>query len=168
MARAALRPALGEARHQRARPGDRVAVLARTPLRAGPAIMDEIEDDAVDVVKLHLVGGIVAIVRLAHDPFAAGFFDALLRRLDIIDPDAEVMQADEVLAHALRRPIALEGEERHVHQAIGQKDALGETRIGFSDHLEAENVLVELGRHPGIRHRHGNMAKLSHVRFPMR
>src|SRR5690348_14200883 len=63
--------ALGKALNEAALWARFVVGLARAALRAGPAIVHEIKNHAVDVVKFDLIGGVVAVVGLAHDPMPA-------------------------------------------------------------------------------------------------
>ena len=95
---------------------------------------------------------------MSHSPPA--LLDELVGRVHIVDPDAEMVEADEILAPALRGLIGFEIEQRQPEDAVGQEHAFGQARIGFADDLEAEEALVELGRRPGIAHRHGEMADL--------
>src|SRR5690349_10535933 len=94
---------VGKAGNEAALRTNLVIALPRPPLRTRPAIVDEVEDGAVDVVELDFVSGIVAVVGFAHDPAPPGLLDQFLCRLDIVHPDPEMMQPDEVSALSLRR-----------------------------------------------------------------
>jgi len=59
---------------------------------------------------LHLIA--VRIVRIAHDPFGASAAHDLALFHHVIDPEADVMDADIILAGALRRLVRLEVQDR--------------------------------------------------------
>src|SRR6185437_4428380 len=95
-----------------------VVVLPRPPLGTWPAIMNEVEDGAVDVVELDFVSGIVAVVGFAHDPAPPGLLDQFLCRLDIVHPDPEMMQPDEVSALSLRRLVRFVMQQSEADHAV--------------------------------------------------
>src|ERR1700733_1455367 len=106
-----IRPRLGtplvEPRHASARVGMRDVVrLTGILLCAGPALLRDVEDHAGGVGVFHFVAALV--VRIAHDPGRTDGSRCLAAGDCIVDPQAEMMQADIVLAGALRRPIVLE------------------------------------------------------------
>src|SRR6185437_9534749 len=91
---------------------DFIVETAGPPLRSRPTIMDKIENDAVDVEEFHLVLRIVPVIGLAHEPLSASKLDPLARAFDIVDPDAEMVEAHEILAFTLRRRVRFEIEQR--------------------------------------------------------
>src|SRR5205823_12552361 len=102
------RPPLGEFRHQPTRRTDLLPSSPGVLLRAAPAGMGNIEDDPVRVAELDLVEAAALDVGLAHQPFAAGRLDALLCRLRVVHPDAEMMEPDMVAPGTLRRFVGFE------------------------------------------------------------
>ena len=60
------------------------------------------------------------------------------------------MDADEVLAGALRGLVALEVQDGEVDHAVGQEHALGQRAVELGDFLQAHGLLVEFGGLPGI------------------
>src|SRR5690349_1162953 len=93
-----LQSPLGKTRDQTALRADLIITLPGPALGSRPAIVDEVEHDAIDVVEFDFVSGIIAVIRLAHDPAAARLLDPFLRRFHVIDPNPEMMQADEIAA----------------------------------------------------------------------
>ena len=87
----------------------------------------DVEDDAGQVGVLHLVA--VRIVRIAHDPGGARVARDLALLDHVIDPEADVMDADIVLAGALRGLVALEVQDGQVDHPVGQEHALGQRAI---------------------------------------
>src|SRR5262249_8975923 len=69
-----------------------VVVRSRLLLRAGPAVRGDVENDAVEVGVLDLVA--VRVVRIAHDPGRADVARDLALFHHVIDPEADVMDAD--------------------------------------------------------------------------
>jgi hypothetical protein len=61
-----------------------------------------------------------------------------------------MVQSDIVLAGALRRHVVLELQQREVHHAVGQEHAFRELAVGLAELFQAERLLVELRRSPGI------------------
>src|SRR6266566_8218826 len=73
----------------------RPSETAQSSLRAVPAVGRNVEHDAIRISKL--VFGILRHVRRgAGMGLAAVRFDRPCHRLDVVDPDTEVMQPDEV------------------------------------------------------------------------
>ena len=108
----------------------------------------DVEDDAVEVGVLHLVA--VRVVRIAHDPGGAGVAHDLALLDHVIDPEADVVDADIVLAGALRGLVALEVQDGEVDHAVGQEHALGQRAVELGDFLQADGLLVEFGGLPRI------------------
>jgi hypothetical protein len=157
-----LGAAFGEALDEAALRARFIVGLAWPALRTGPAIVHEVEHDAVGIEEFHLILRVVAVIGLAHDPTSAMGFDVLLGPFDIVDPNTEMMQADEIFALALGGLIGFVGEERHAEDAVGEEDAFREARIRLARHLQPENAFVEFRRQPWVAHRHGDVTKLAH------
>src|SRR5262249_40421339 len=120
----------------------------RVLLRAGPTVSSDVEDDATEIGMLHLVA--IRVVRIAHDPGRAGIACDLPLLHDVVDPETDVMDADEVFAGALRGLIALEVQDGEVHDAIREEDAFGQWAVELRDFLQANGLLVEFGGFPGV------------------
>src|SRR5262249_46522795 len=108
----------------------------------------DVEDDAVEVEMLDLVA--VRVVGIAHDPGRAVVAHDLALLDHVIAPEAEMVDADEVLAGALGGLVALELQDGEVDHAVGQEHALGQGAVELDDLLEAHGVLVELRGLPRI------------------
>ena len=61
-----------------------------------------------------------------------------------------MVDANEILAGALRRLVALEMQDRQVDHAVSQEHALGQRAVEFGDFLQAHRLLVEFRRLPRI------------------
>src|SRR5688572_6857794 len=143
------RAALVELRQPALRVGVRDVVRRpRLLLRTGPAVRGDVEDDAVEVGVLDLVA--VRIVRIAHDPGRADVARDLALLDHVVDPEADMVDADEVHAGALRGLVALEVEDGEVDHAVGQEHALGQRAVELHDFLQPDRLLVEFGGLPRI------------------
>src|SRR6266850_4128519 len=128
---------------------------SRVLLRTGPAVCGDVEDDAVEVGVLHLVA--VRIVRIAHDPGRADVARDLALLDHVIDPEADVVDADKVHAGALRSLVALEVEDGEVDHAVSQEHALGQRAVELRDFLQAHSLLVEFGGLPRVLDAEGDV-----------
>ena len=70
------------------------ASLLPVTIRALPAVLGNIEDDAVGVLELALEIAVTFVAEIEEE-FAAVRLDALLGLDEIVDLEAEVMRADE-------------------------------------------------------------------------
>src|SRR5262249_62391865 len=90
--------------------------------RAAPALARDVDDNAVRILELALEVFLVRVVAKVHEKLTAGSLDALLRLGDIVDDEAEMVCADEVLhvgpAGALR---AGEVEQRQIDRAMAHE-----------------------------------------------
>src|SRR5450830_529736 len=118
--------------------------------RAAPAVIGEVADDAVGILVFDFVKDVAFDRHFAHVVFAAGLLDLLARIDDVVDPDADVMQADELAATIAGGFVGLVVQQRQRHGAVAQIDAARQRRIGLAYLLEAESLLIKLGRFPGI------------------
>ena len=89
-------PALPEDVDGRVKPGHDAegASLLPVTIRALPAVLGNIEDDAVGVLELALEIAVTFVAEIEEE-FAAVRLDALLGLDEIVDLEAEVMRADE-------------------------------------------------------------------------
>ena len=78
-----------------------------------------VEDDALQIGVLDLVA--VRVVRVAHDPGRAGVARDLALLEHVIDPEADMMEADIVNAGTLRGFVGLEVQDGEIHHAVGQE-----------------------------------------------
>src|ERR1700757_3843435 len=118
----------------------------RAPLlrRPGPALLGDVEEDAVGVLVLPLEVGVLLRLAEREEELAAGRLDALFRRLEIVHLEAEVMRANEAGGVLQARPrLALVREEREVDDAVAEIDRRAEVDVLFADALELERLLVE-------------------------
>src|SRR5690349_4347110 len=86
-----------------------------------PALLREIEDDAVGVLVFHLEVRIFLVLAEREEKLAAGGLDALLRLLEIVHLETEVVRPDE--ARRVLEPgaaLALVPEERQVDHAVAE------------------------------------------------
>src|SRR5688572_18993131 len=92
-------------------------------LGALPALLRDVEDDAVGVLEFSLEILLLDVVAEVEEERAAQGLDLLLRLLEIFDLKAEVVRADEVLG--VRKPRAAAArvvEQRQVDDAVGEID----------------------------------------------
>ena len=117
----------------------------------------DVEDDAIGIAELVL--GILGDVRRgAGMILAAVGFNRLLHRIYIIHPNAEVMQADKVLAALVAGVLlSLKLQQSNVHHPV--RKPRRNPRLG--DALEAERRLVEPRRLLLVGHRDRNMPELA-------
>src|SRR5262249_15265605 len=133
-----------------------VVRLPRVRLRPRPAMGGNVENDARKVGVFDLVA--VGIVRVAHDPGGASVAHNLALFDDVVDPEAKMVDANEVLARTLRRRIGLELQEGKIHDAIGQEHTFGERAVELRYLLEPECLLIELRGLPRVLNAECDMA----------
>src|SRR5262249_53147813 len=133
-----------------------VVRLPRVLLRPRPAMGSYVENDTREVGVFDLVA--VGIVGVAHDPCGAGVARDFALFDDIVDPETDVVDANEILAHSLRRLIGLELQEGQIDDAIGQEYAFGERAVELRYLLEPERLLIELRSLPRILNAQCDMA----------
>jgi hypothetical protein len=109
-----------------------------------PAVLGNVEDDAVRVLELALEIPF-ALVAEVEEELPAGVLDAPLGLGEIVDLEAEMVGADEARrvleVGALR---ALEIEQGHIDDAVAHVDRRPDVEILALDALELEHLLVEL------------------------
>src|SRR5580700_5817687 len=129
--------------------------------RAAPAVVRQVEDDAVRVLVFDLVEGMRIVVRPAAEIGGAGVGRLLRSFLEIVDPHAEMHEA--VIALVKARHVALVFQKRHVDGAVGHVAA----DAGLADTLHAERFLEELRRLVRIGNRQRDVTKpCSHENLP--
>src|SRR5579862_5074564 len=106
--------------------------------RTAPAVVRQVEDDAVRVLVFDLVEGVRIVLRPAAEISGAGVSRLLGGLVEIVDPHAEMNQAMIALVEA--RDVAVVFQERHIDGAVGDVAA----DAGFADALHAEGFLEEL------------------------
>src|SRR5579862_981202 len=90
-------------------------------LRADPALVRDVEDDAVGVAELLLVIERVLVLGQVEEELAAGGLDVLPRLVEVVDDEAEMMGADIVLAALLAGGVVgLVVQQRQVDRAVRQ------------------------------------------------
>ena len=130
--------------------------------RAAPAVVRQVEDDAVRVLVFDLVEGVRIVVGLAGEIGGAGVGRLLGGLVEIVDPHAEMHEAMIALVEA--RNVALVFQQRHVDGAVGHIAA----DAGLADALHAESFLEELCGLVGIGNRQRNVTKpCSHGSLPV-
>src|ERR1700687_3862857 len=106
----------------------------RERLGAGPAMLGDVEQDALGPVELLLeIAGLIAAMPLVDVVLGAEAIEPLGELVDILDQDAEMMDAAEI--HALAELVGLEFEDRHVQRAVAEEHAVGEHPVRPSDLL---------------------------------
>src|SRR3954452_22643767 len=138
-------------------------ICARLLRSSDPALLGNIEDHAVGVLVLQLEVRVFLGFAEREEDLAAAGLDALLRRLEIIDLEAEMMRADEIGGVLQARAyFALVLEERQVDDAVAQVNGGAHVDVLFADALELEHLLVESRRALQIAHHHCYVSQLRH------
>src|SRR5437763_5401389 len=108
-------------------------------LGAGPAMLGDVEQHAFRPEEFLLeIAGLVPVLALVDVVAGAEALEFLRELVDILDQDAEMMNAAEI--HALAELVGLEFEDRHVQRAIAEEDAVGEVAVRPADFLEIERL----------------------------
>src|SRR3954469_15453362 len=108
-------------------------------LRPIPTVGGDIEHNAVGIPKL-VFGIRRGSSAWAGMKFSTVGFDFLLRPVDVVDPETEVMQPDEILAALIARIILVAKlKQSQVHHPV--REACGNLRFRHS--LEPESILVK-------------------------
>src|SRR5262249_44718040 len=139
------------------------ALNSRLAGRAEPSFAGNIEDDAVGVLELALKVFLFGVVTEIEEEAAAGLLDLLLHGGEVVDLEAEMMRADEVLRIAQAGAAFAEViEQRKIDHAVGQIDRGGEIERLLADALELEDILVEFGGFLQVAHHDCEMSKPCH------
>src|SRR5262249_3349117 len=107
-----------------------------------------VENDPGEVGVFDLVA--IWIVWITHDPFGASIAYDVALFDNVVDPEANVVDANEILARTLRRRVGLELQEGKIHDAISQEHAFGERAVELGYLFEPERLLIELRGFPRI------------------
>src|SRR6266567_4836141 len=133
----------------------------RERLGAGPAMLGDVEQDTLGPVELLLeIAGLLAAMPLVDVVLGAEAIEPLREFVDILDQDAEMMNAAEI--HALTELVGLEFEDRHVERAVGEEHAVGEHPVGPPDLDEIECLFVEFGHRYRVLGGDRDVAELGH------
>src|SRR6266849_4802281 len=133
----------------------------RERLGAGPAMLGDVEQDALGPIELLFeITGLIAAMPLVDVVLGAEAIEPLRKFVDILDQDAEMMDAAEI--HALAELVGLEFEDRHVERAVGKEHAIGEHAVGPADLDEIERLFVELGHRFRVLGGDCDVAELGH------
>src|SRR5204862_6078179 len=106
-----------------------------------PGMLCTVEKHALGTVKLALEPA-DAVARLVHVVRSAQCLDLLRELLDIVDQDAEMVQAS--IVETLADLVGLEPQDRQIDRPVAQMIAIGERPVGLADLLEVERLLVEI------------------------
>src|SRR5437016_10801505 len=122
-------------------------------------MLGDVEKDALGAIKLYLETTDPVAV-LVHVMLAAETLEPLCGFVDILDEDAEMVQAGVV--ETLAELVGLEPQDRQVDRAVAQVMAIGEGPVIRADDLEVKRFYIELGHRVGILCSDGNVTKLGH------
>src|SRR5215468_2999807 len=100
----------------------------------------------------------IGVVWVAHNPCAANVTHDFALFDNVVDPEANVMDANEIFARTLRCHVGLELQEGKIHDAIGQEYAFGELAVELRYLLEPERPLIELRGLPRVLNAQCDMA----------
>src|SRR5580692_11666524 len=130
-----------------------------------PAVLGNVEDDAVGVLELALEIAVTFVAEIEEE-FAAGRLDFLLGLDQIVDLETEVVRADKSFGifQVRGRGAGAGGEieQGEVDGAVAHVDGRADIQILPRDALEVEHGLVELCGLVEIVHADGEMAQTSH------
>src|SRR2546421_11681402 len=131
----------------------------RSPeIRALPALLGDVEDDAVGILELALEAFLLGVVAEVEEELAAQRLDPLLRLGEVVDLKAEVVRPDVVLRVVeARAALAEVVEQREVDYAVAEVDGRREVERLLADAFEAEDAFVELRRLLEVAHDHGDV-----------
>jgi len=126
-----------------------------------PASLDEVlsESDFVFVVAAVTTENRGFIGANAFARMRPGAAFVLLSRADVVDFEAEVVDADEIAAAAARRRLGLVVQQRDVDGAVAEVYALRVLPVGLADALQAEGLDVELRRLLRVGNGDGDVAQ---------
>src|SRR5580693_5589527 len=123
-------------------------------------MLGNVEQDAFRPVKLDLERA-GAVAGLVHVMLAAQRLGLLRELLDVVDEDAEMVQAG--IVETLADLVGLKPQDRQIDRPIAQMITVGEWPVGLADLLEIERLLIELGHRIGVFGGNGDMTQLGHI-----
>src|ERR1700682_287896 len=126
-----------------------------------PAVLGNVEDDAVGVLELALEIAVTFVAKIEEE-FAAGCLDALLGLDEIVDLEAEMVRADKTLRILQVRGggagAGREIEQGEIDRAVAHINGRADIQILARDGLEIEHGLGELCGLVEMVHADGEMA----------
>src|SRR3984957_10256626 len=130
-----------------------------------PAVLGNIEDDAVGVLELAFEIAMTFVAEIEEE-FAAGRFDFLLGLDEIVDLEAEMVSADEGFGIFQVRGrgagAGREIEQGKIDRAVAHIDRRADIQILARNALEIEYGLVEFCGLVEVVHADGEMAQTGH------
>src|SRR2546423_1733884 len=113
-------------------------------LSTEPALLGDIEDHAVGILVLDLEVRLFLRLAQREEELAAGRLDLLLRCLEVVDLEAEVMRADEI-GRILqpRAGLAFVFEQGEVDDAVGKINPRAHLEVLLAHALQLEHLFVE-------------------------
>src|SRR5712692_2837838 len=128
-----------------------------------PAFLGDVEDDPVWVLELELEIDLVLRLAELEEECAAGGLDAGPHGLEVLDLEAEMVRADEILCVLeARAGLALVAEQREIDHAVAQIDARADFKVVAADALQVEDLLVERGGFLDVAYHDRKMTQLRH------
>ena len=124
-------------------------------------MLGDVEQHVLGAVEFLLeIAGLMALLALVDVMLGAEAFELLREFLDILDQNAEMVNAPVI--DALAELVGLEFEDRHVERAVRQEHAVGEHPVGTADLDEIECVLIEIRHRLRVFGGDRDMAQLGH------
>ncbi len=124
-------------------------------------MLGDVEQHALGAVELLFeIAGLMTLLALVDVVLGAEAFELLREFLDILDQDAEMVNAPVI--DALAELVGLEFQDRHVERAVRQEHAVGEHAVGAADLDEIEGVLIEIRHRLRVFGGDRDMAQLRH------
>src|SRR5215469_9052748 len=143
--------------------GFHLLLLDGERLGAGPWVLGDVEQHAFGTVKFDLEPA-NPISGLVHVMFPAQRLDLLRIFFDVVDEDAEVVQAG--IVEPFADLVGFEPEDRQVDRSVAQMITVGERPVGLTHFLEVECFLVELCHRIRVFGSNGNVTQFGHFPFP--
>src|SRR5437868_10986461 len=119
-------------------------------------MLGDVEEDALGAIKLDLETTDPVAV-LVHVMLAAETLEPLCGFVDILDEDAEMVQAGVV--ETLAELVGLEPQDRQVDRAVAQVLAIGEGAVVRADDPEVDRFYLELAHRVGLLYSDGYLTK---------
>src|ERR1700730_772532 len=142
----------------------RFGLFQRQRLGAAPGMLGDVEEHTFGAVEFDLETAEPVAV-LVHVMLAAQALELLGGFVDVLDQDAEMVQAGVI--QALAELVGLEPQDRQVDRAVAQMMPISERPIVRADDLEVESLYIEIGHRVRILGGDGNVTKLGHRGSPL-